>query len=121
MKNRCTNPKSNRASRYLDRGITVCDEWKNDFTAFYNWAITHGYADNLTIDRIDNNGNYEPSNCRWATVAKQNLNKESTPKYEYQGIIFHQCEVYHLFGVKPTTFRARLKRGLSVTQAIEKE
>jgi hypothetical protein len=61
MKNRCLNPKGNRFKDYGARGITVCDEWKNDFKAFYDWAMSNGYSDDLTIDRIDNDGNYEPS------------------------------------------------------------
>lgn len=75
MKTRCHNPKSPRYNDYGGRGITVCDEWLNDFKAFYDWAMSHGYADNLTIDRKNVNGNYEPSNCRWATVQEQNQNK----------------------------------------------
>jgi len=74
MKNRCRNPNFFEYHRYGGRGIKVCDEWQ-EFLPFYNWAITNGYKDNLTIDRIDNDGNYEPSNCRWATIQEQNANK----------------------------------------------
>ena len=56
--------------RYGGRGIKVCDEWENDFQAFYNWAMSNGYRDDLTIDRIDNDGDYEPSNCQWITQAE---------------------------------------------------
>ena len=62
---------------YGERGIAICDEWKNSFHSFYDWSISNGYQDNLTIDRIDNNGNYEPSNCRWVTMAVQSRNKRS--------------------------------------------
>ena len=75
MKSRCTNSNVPCYKYYGGRGITVCDEWKNDFMSFYNWAMSHGYAENLTIDRIDVDGNYEPSNCRWATMKEQNKNK----------------------------------------------
>lgn len=75
MKQRCYNPKNTGYANYGGRGIRVCDEWLNSFSAFYNWALSHGYDDTLTIDRINNDGNYEPNNCRWLTRAQQNKNK----------------------------------------------
>lgn len=67
MKKRCYVPTSINFSNYGGRGIKICEEWLNDFQAFYDWAMANGYADNLTIDRINNDGNYEPSNCQWIT------------------------------------------------------
>ena len=119
MKTRCYNINASNYERYGGRGITICDEWKNDFAAFYNWAMSNGYSDDLTIDRINNNGNYEPLNCRWASYSDQNKNKNNTPIYSYNGVSFHQYEVYELFGVKRTTFQARIKRGLTVEQALK--
>lgn len=75
IKQRCFYPKHKDYHNYGGRGITVCPEWKNDFMSFYSWAITHGYRSDLSIDRIDVNGNYEPDNCRWATAHDQRINQ----------------------------------------------
>ena len=77
IKNRTLNPKHMQFPNYGGRGITICDEWKNAVKSFYDWAITNGYEENkgLSIDRIDNDGNYEPDNCRWTTGTIQSRNK----------------------------------------------
>lgn len=77
MKARCFNKNSPDYDSYGGRGITVCKEWKHDFMNFYAWAIDNGYDDSLSIDRIENNGNYEPGNCRWATASEQNRNRRT--------------------------------------------
>lgn len=85
MKARCYNPNNIKYSIYGKRNITICNKWKNNFLEFYNWAISNGYNEhikkyghrNTTIDRINSDGNYEPSNCRWATIKEQNQNRKS--------------------------------------------
>lgn len=86
MKSRCLNKNSCNYKYYGARGITVCKEWLDDFMNFYNWSMENGYADNLTIDRIDNDGNYEPSNCRWTSKSVQNMSMRHKNTSGYVGI-----------------------------------
>lgn len=77
MKSRCRNANNPRYKNYGGKGIKVCDEWLNDFNAFYNWATTNGYKDDLSIERIDINKDYEPSNCCWIPLSQQSKNKSN--------------------------------------------
>lgn len=86
MKARCNNKNFSQYKRYGLIGVKVCKEWNNDFLAFYNWAMANGYKDNLTIDRINVFGNYEPSNCRWATPMEQANNRKNNRYITYRGI-----------------------------------
>lgn len=106
MKARCYNPNSPKYKDYGKRGITVCDEWKWDFLAFRTWAETNGYQEGLTIDRINVNGNYEPSNCRFISLTENNRNKRNTVRLMFnreERTIFEWSEIsgipYHaLYG-----------------------
>ena len=119
IKDRCNNPKDQHHKDYYDRGIKVCEEWNNSFLAFLEWALTHGYADNLSIDRIDYNGNYEPSNCRWSTNKEQQNNKRNNVRYEVDGVIMTLSEIADKYGIKCGTLSARINRyGYTIDEAI---
>lgn len=108
IKGRCLNPNVENYERYGARGITICDEWKNNFKAFYDWAIANGYQDNLTIDRIDNNGNYEPNNCRWITKKEQQSNTRRNHFIEYKGVVHTLTQWAEILGVNIETLRYRV-------------
>lgn len=108
MKTRCYNKNFHKYRRYGGRGITVCEEWKNSFIEFRKWALDNGYAEDLTIDRIDNNGNYEPSNCRWVSIKTQANNRSSCHYITYQGETHTIAEWANIKGLKFNTLISRL-------------
>src|SRR6187399_520544 len=101
MRQRCLNPNNKQYRNYGERGISICKEWM-DYAAFYNWAICNNYADKLTIERINNDGNYEPLNCKWATHAEQAINKRRTRYLEYSGEVLPFTLMARKYGVHPT-------------------
>ncbi len=107
IKQRCYNPKNASYKHYGARGIIVCDEWQ-EFVPFYDWAINNGYNDTLSIDRINVNGNYEPSNCRWANIEQQNNNKGDTKLITYKGKTQSLTKWAKELKIKPTTLNARI-------------
>ena len=111
MKRRCLNESDKRYVDYGGRGIMVCDEWKDKPDAFFEWAIANGYRDDLTIDRIDNNGNYEPSNCRWVTAKEQSRNRRSNVLVEYMGRQITLVELAERTGISAACLRARYSKG----------
>lgn len=118
IKTRCYNAKDPHYSRWGGRGIVMCDEWKDDFKSFYDWAMSNGYSDDLTIDRIDNDGNYEPSNCRWVTAKEQSKNKRNVRFITYNGKTQTIPEWTKELGLGKETIRERLKRGWSDEEAL---
>ena len=113
MHDRCVNISGKYYDRYGGRGIKLCDEW-HDFVVFRDWALLNGYADNLTIDRIDNNGNYEPSNCKWSTPVQQVRNRRSTIWHEIDGVKKTLIEWCKIFNVEYRTAYERRKQGTPI-------
>lgn len=110
MKRRCYNPKNKRYSNYGARGIQVCEEWKSDFQAFYDWAMSNGYSDELTLDRIDVNGNYTPSNCRWSTLTEQMRNTTRNRYITAFGETKTVAEWSEIFNIHPDVIKDRLNK-----------
>ena len=110
MKKRCYNIKDKRYEKYGGRGIAVCDEWKDSFCAFREWATESGYQDSLTIDRIDVNGNYCPENCRWATVAQQQRNTTRNRYITAFGETRTMAEWAELSGIRQDVIKDRLNK-----------
>ena len=119
MKYRCFNSNADEYERYGGRGITICKDWLI-FENFCNWAMQNGYDDSLTIDRIDNDGNYEPNNCRWISLRKQMRNKSINRKLTYKGETKCLIEWAEYFEINPSTIRTRIDRyGWPVEKALE--
>lgn len=118
MKRRCYDPKNKRAKFYSEKGVTVCDEWLNDYSAFRNWAMANGYKKGLTIDRIDNDGNYEPSNCRWATAKTQTNNQSRNRLLTYQGETLTMSEWADKLGITYSTILHRVQREWSMERIV---
>lgn len=110
IKKRCCDEKNINYQYYGNRGITLCKEWLN-FESFYQWAINNGYRNDLTIDRIDVNGNYEPSNCRWLDFLQQQYNKRKTIYYVYKGERKNLLELSKELDINKDCLKRRIQRG----------
>lgn len=120
MKTRCYNPNAKDYKWYGGKGISICEEWLYDYSVFKTWALSHGYKESLSIDRIDSNGNYEPNNCRWVNMRVQNQNKASVPLYTYRGETHCMAEWARILGMKRETLKDRvIKLGWSFEEAVE--
>jgi hypothetical protein len=110
MKERCYQKSCKIYKYYGGEGKIVCDEWKNSFIVFRNWAYTNGYKDNLTLERIDNNGNYEPSNCCWATRKRQANNRRTNRYITFQGETHTMAEWSDITGIPQHIIESRLNK-----------
>lgn len=111
MKSRCLNQRAEKYKTYGGRGIKVCEEWLNDFQAFYDWAMANGYQDDLTIDRIDVNGDYCPENCRWVDMRIQSNNRRTNVLVEINGERKTFGEWSNITGIRYATIYQRYLRG----------
>lgn len=118
MKDRCYRKNDKRYKNYGGRGIKICDEWLNDFMNFYNWAMKNGYQENLTIDRINVNGNYEPSNCRWASIKDQMNNTTRNVYLTYNNETHTISEWSEIIGIPYKTLQRRLNRKWTIERAL---
>jgi hypothetical protein len=120
MRNRVLSPTNREYPRYGGRGISLAPEW-NDYSTFREWALKHGYHNNLSIDRIDNDGDYCPSNCRWADRVTQQRNKASTRFLTYRGKTAPMAEHADDAGLKYLVVQQRIDLlGWSTEDALEK-
>ena len=115
---RCSKLGHDRWEDYGGRGITVCPEWRNSFEAFRDWALANGYRDDLTIDRINVNGNYCPENCRWVTNQVQQNNRRDNHYIEYNGEKHTITEWARLYGLKENALVHRILRGWDIGRAL---
>ena len=114
---RCYAQNASGFERYGGVGITVCDEWRNSYEAFATWAREHGYSEDLTLDRINGKGNYEPSNCRWVTRVEQQNNRKNNHVVIYQGKEYTVAQLARHLNINYSTLNVRLHRGWSVERA----
>ena len=118
IRNRCKPSDKFHRKNYYDKGICVCDEWENDYSAFKEWAIANGYSPELTIDRIDGSKGYSPDNCRWIPAKDQHRNVSSNKIVEYNGEKMPIVALAEKTGIREDLLRDRLRKGWSVERAI---
>lgn len=118
IKSRCGNPARNNYKDYGGRGITICAEWRDSFEAFRDWALANGYRDDLTIDRIDNAGNYCQENCRWATITEQCNNTRRNHIVEAFGESHTLAEWARINGLSYNTIKTRMRRGVQGDELV---
>lgn len=118
MIERCNKPSAKNYHNYGGRGIKVCNDWMGNYQAFCDWALANGYKEGLQIDRIDNNGNYEPSNCRWVTPKQNSNNTRFNRLLTCNGETHTMSEWSEITGISQTTISSRIRRGCSDIEAL---
>lgn len=118
IKKRCYNKQSPCYKNYGGRGIIMCDEWRNNYNSFMEWSLNNGYSNELTIDRIDNNGDYEPLNCRWVAMKEQANNKRSNKNITAFGKTLTAAQWSEKVGIKRNTIVYRINHGWDVESAL---
>ena len=118
MKSRCLNANNKRYHRYGGRGISISFEWRSDYLEFYKWAMENGYDNELTLDRMDVNGNYEPSNCKWSTPKEQANNRSTNTVIEYNGESKSMSDWATMVGLEYHVLRNRIKRKWTIERAL---
>lgn len=118
MKSRCYKTYAKEYGDYGGRGISICEEWLADFKNFYDWSMANGYADNLTIDRIDNSRNYGPDNCRWVTRLVQNNNSRHVNYIEFNGKRHSIAEWSRIKGISRNTIVKRIRLGWDIDRVL---
>lgn len=120
IRKRCFDTKRDSYKNYGGRGITICNEWNSDFMSFYNWAISNGYDEKLTLDRIDNDGDYTPENCRWVTRLVQNNNTRKNVYIEFKGEKLTISQLARRYDLHPKTITYRIENGYKGDEIIAK-
>ena len=120
MKRRCLDSNNKDYKNYGARGITIYKDWIEDFSSFYNWSIENGYQDNLTLDRINNDGNYQPDNCRWVTIKVQLCNGRRNVIFNINGEPQCLSDICKERNLNYTTIKYRLDKGMDIKEALEK-
>ena len=119
MRSRCNNPKTINYKYYGGKGIRVCEEW-DSFVTFHNWAMRNGYSDNLTLDRVNPDGNYEPANCRWVSLPEQQRNRSNNINITIDGVTKCLSEWARYYGISWATARSRHEAGMDWKSAFTK-
>lgn len=118
IKGRCYNKNDKSYHRYGGRGIKMCQEWLDDYQKFENWCLSHGFEEGLAIDRIDNDGDYSPDNCRFVTLKENNQNRRTTRFYTIDGVTKNLQQWCDLYGINRGTVHDRLEKGLPIEEAL---